>query len=471
MKPIRYSLLVLVASALVSCVPEERVWWSPDGQTAVVRSADALHLADPGGSLGPALDLGGKLDSAIPGGVDWLPDNNGFIFARTRPAAHWDEAKALIPATDAKVIEDLARILPGIAATAIQASEEKSLKAAFEALPLKSSPLLQAAVGVAWENDPVGISKLLSPLADGQPVLDALSGPDGKIQIHEICRQMVANGQASGSPEVLVTNLRGHGMVQVSPDGKLAACFRVGMEENSRELVILPLAGGQEVSVAGGTGLSFAWAPDSHALILARPVGLDGPLSTIDRLPVCDAAGNLLTSRDAPPSVPLVRAVLLDGPAISVLPDGRVFFASTVGSWPAAANTRDSQPKLFLAAADGSEVKEIPCAPGTLPMDLRFHVLSPDGKHAALVESGSSAVAVVDLATGEVNLIEAPVADWDNHSLPAWRGNTEMIFAAVRFGKPTAVRWTAKSGVTPWGQAWPEEITARWMDKRKAKEE
>lgn len=472
MKTIQYSLVAMLATALVSCLPEERVWWSPDGKTSVVRGASALYLVDPGGSIGPALVLGGEPDGAIPGGVDWLPDSSGFVFARVRPVAGWKQARTLIPEEEAKAVEGLAKLLPGLATAAIEASEGKSLKAAFSALPLKMSPWIEAAIGLAWEKDSAGITTMLKTLSDGQQVVDDLSGPDGKIKVRELCRQRVSNGQASGAPEVLATSVRGHGAVQVSPDGKWVACFRVGIEEDTRELVVLPLAGGQESSITTGTKLAFAWAPDSTALVIARPVGGDGPLSSIDRQPVVDGKGELRRANELLPPVPLARAVLMDTPMISVLPDGRVFFASAPGQLPAAGTTtRDTKPRLFLVAADGGGVTEIPCAPGSLPMDLRCHVLSPDGKKAALVESGSSVVAVVDLATGAVQMIEPPVEDWENHTLPAWRGNNEFTFAAVRDGKTRTVRWTAKSGVEPWGQNWPEGMIADWLSKREAKGE
>jgi hypothetical protein len=455
----------------VSCDPVERVWWSPDGKTSVVHGASALHLAEPGGSLGAPLDLGGKPDAAIPGGVDWLPDSSGFVFARVRPVADWKEAQTLIPEEETKAVEGLARILPGAADAAIRASEEKTLDAAFSAIPLKMSPCIEPAVGLAWEKDSAGITTMLKTLSDGQPILDALAGPEGKIKVREICRQKVGNGQASGVPEVLATSVLAHGALQVSPDGKWVACFREGIEDDTRELLVLSLAGGQVTSITSGKKLAFAWAPDSTALVIVRPVGGDGPLSDIDRQTVVDAQGKLLAAKELLPLVPLARAVM-NAPTISVLPDGRVFFAGTPVQLPAAgAATRDTKPKLFLVAADGSGVTEIPCAPGSLPMDLRNLVLSPDGKKAAIVESGSSVVAVVDLATGVVQMIEPPVEGWENRTLPAWRGNNEFTFTAVRDGKARTVRWSSQSGVETWGQNWPEGMISHWMSKREAKGE
>ncbi len=466
MKTIRFSLMAMMAAALVSCVPEERVWWSPDGKVALVRDTSALHLADASGSLGPALDLGGEFDTALPNGVDWLADGSGFVFARVRPAANWEEAKKVVPEVEAEEVEALAKLLVPLLEAAIEASDDKSLAAVFSSIPLKSSPLTEAAGGLAWERESARVTKLLEPLPDAREVLDEFARTPPKIKVHEICHQRVANGRAEGPPKALTASLRGQGMVRISPDGKLVAFFREGTEEKTQELVVLPLEGGQEMSFPNGPRLSFDWTPDSTALVLARPVAGDGPLSSIDRVPVYHTNGKLLGSGANAAFVCLAQAVLLDPPMISVLPDGRVLFASTPGTWPAAgSNVKAMDPKLYLAAADGSGVVEIPCAPGTLPTDLRFHALSPDGKKAVLVESGSSVVAVVDLATGSVQMIEPRVENWENHTLPAWRGNDEFTFCAVREGKPTAVRWNAKSGVEPWSSNWAEATGGPWMRK------
>lgn len=465
MKMIPLSLVAVLAATLVSCVPEERVNWSPDGTTALVHGSQSLHLATADGSPGPALEIGGGLDDAMPGGVAWLPAGDGFVFARVRPVANWAEARALIPPAETAAVEKLAPAVPGLAKVMIGASGGNSLGDALDVIQMEPTPWIVPAVSLAWESDPATLTATLAPLTDGQELIAALSGPEGKIKLHEICVQTVEAGRATGVPRVLASSLRGHGRIRVSPNGRLVAVLREGIGEHTTELMVLDLSDGQMLSVSSAANQAYDWSTDSTALVVARPVGVDGPLSGIDRLTVCTGSGKLLATMNAdgaPAPLALARALLLDPAHIAVLPDGRVLFASTPARLPAA-GAAATNPCLFLAAADGSGVGEVPCAPGTLPQDLRFHALSPDGRKAALVESGGTAVAVVDLSTGAVDLVEAPAPGWECRMLPAWRGSNELTYTAVRHGKPTPMRWTEKSGAREWGADWPENITSTWL--------
>jgi hypothetical protein len=66
---------------LAGCLPEERVWWSPQGDVAVVAAGDMVQLVTADGHRSRPLNLG-KQDELFKS-VSWLRDGSGF-----RGAAH-----------------------------------------------------------------------------------------------------------------------------------------------------------------------------------------------------------------------------------------------------------------------------------------------------------------------------------------------------------------------------------------------
>ena len=123
--------LVIAAAALLlgGCLPEEFIWWSPDGQTAAVRTSDGLRLTGTNGQLS-AVILPGEIQSA-----SWLPDGSGLIVSRSFELTNWAAAEKMIPRGEAAATMQMARAIPDLLKAGLTASggswdnlEEKFLK-------------------------------------------------------------------------------------------------------------------------------------------------------------------------------------------------------------------------------------------------------------------------------------------------------------------------------------------------------
>src|SRR6476469_6542957 len=89
-------LIVAAALFLTGCIPEVSFWWSPDGQTAAIRTAECLRRSDARGKLS-AIVLPGDVQSAA-----WVPDGSALIVSLSIVANTWPEVEAMIPWDEAK---------------------------------------------------------------------------------------------------------------------------------------------------------------------------------------------------------------------------------------------------------------------------------------------------------------------------------------------------------------------------------
>src|SRR5215212_4695877 len=132
---LRYFWLLPAVLLLSACLPEERVWWSPKGDRALVSISDSLHLVTADGELGPPL-TGVSLEQAVVKTVSWLPDGSGFVCQRERKCKTWAEARALIPAEEAEAVERLGPVVrPLLEAAASLGEHANSIDRIFSARP------------------------------------------------------------------------------------------------------------------------------------------------------------------------------------------------------------------------------------------------------------------------------------------------------------------------------------------------
>ena len=82
--PLSMAAMVLL---LGGCLPDEFIWWSPEGQTAAVRTSKGLRLAGTNGQLS-AVILPGEIQSAT-----WLPDGSSLVVSRSFKLTNWDAAE------------------------------------------------------------------------------------------------------------------------------------------------------------------------------------------------------------------------------------------------------------------------------------------------------------------------------------------------------------------------------------------
>ena len=91
---------IFVASFVAGCVPEKKIFWSPDGSTAAILGRDQLFFCDGTGKL--LASARGKYT-----GVSWYPDNQRVAVVYAKPLAKWDEvAKYMTPEKQKQTIED-----------------------------------------------------------------------------------------------------------------------------------------------------------------------------------------------------------------------------------------------------------------------------------------------------------------------------------------------------------------------------
>jgi len=225
------------------------------------------------------------------------------------------------------------------------------------------------------------------------------------------------------------------------------------------------VGGGAGQMIARGVSGAFDWAPDGRALVFMAPIGGEGEkLQGIHRVQVLDDAGKL-----AQPGEPrtLATAITLNRPALQVLPDGRVLFASQPVTLPAVGAGTELEPRLYLIAADGGSVQAVPTAPGDLPTNLGHFIAAPDGRHIAVVESETDAVAVVETDSGKTQLISPPHPQWQNRTVPAWKSATELTYAALHEGRPAWMLWSPTDGARCLSGSWSASYTAKWLNEDK----
>lgn len=464
MKRILHRMLTgALALCLAACLPEERFWWSPKGDRAVVSIKDRLHLVTAAGEIS-ALPEELSMKDALVKAVSWLPDGSGFVCQRIRRVATWDEVSTLVPEDEVKTVDAfMPAVLPLLEVAGRLAGEKATLETVVKALPVTAMQRFGVAMSRAFQNDPAALQRSVQTLPDGDKLLAELRKDAAGFELQEV---VLFHLNAPAAPVSLARSLFQPSLLpKVSPQQSFVACLKLDEEEKSAELHVLPLDGGRSQLIARNVSGAFDWTPDGRSLVFMAPLGGDGEkLQSIHRVHVVDETGKLMKSGE--PHT-LATAVTLNRPALQVLPDGRVLFASQPVTLPAAGTGAELEPRLYLAAEDGRSIQAVPTSPGDLPTNLGYFVASPDGRHIAVVESETDAVAVVETETGETQIISPPHPKWQNRTIPAWKSATELTFAALHEGRPAWMLWSESSGLRCLSSSWPAESTEKWLHEDK----
>lgn len=458
----RHFILLLVLM-LTGCLPEERVWWSPQGDVAVVAAGDSVHLVTADGHSSRPLNLG-RQDELFKS-VSWLRDGSGFVAQRTRVIAKWDELRGLIPAEETRSVEMmLPLVIPLLEAAASLGDQAKTLEDLISGLSEEQMTRFAHAARRKFEQEPEHIEKLLLALPKGEELASSFKKSGKGYEISELC-VFKLDGETVTEVKSLVRGLlRPALMPRVSPKHDALAFLRLDADGESVTLEVITLDGGAEQTVARQVSGAFDWTPDGRALVFMAPLGGEGEkLQSIHRLNVIEENGSL-----AKPGKPvtLATAVTLNRPVVQVLADGRVLFASQPVTLPATGTGPELAPRLYVIAVDGSAVKPVPTAPGDLPVNLGFFIASPDGKRVAVVESETDAVAVVEIDTGKTQIISPPHPRWQCRTMPAWKSATELTFAALHDGAPAWMLWSEGKPLRCISESWPKSSTAKWLEQK-----
>lgn len=459
-------IMLACIALLAGCDPEERLWWSPQGDRAVVRVGDELRLMDADGHLGDVVMGKDATEKVLVSSVSWLPDGSGFVTTRARVIARWADARPLIPVSEAEKVEAAQPAVCALLETAAKTdAKPKLIEDLLQHMPEQQVERLMQALRVNHQSDPVALETLLNATPDGKETLDWLKKPGEGFTVYEVCLCRLHDGHVKET-RTLAASLRAIVLPRVSPEGVRVAVAHLNEDRDDAALVVMTLDGQSRVTASEATGKAYDWMPDGRSLVLMTPASRDDDhLEVIHRITVVDEKGQLIEKPKAGHT--LAMAITQRGSHLQVLPDGRALFACQPVTFPATGTGLEQPPGLFLLSADGSTVTPVPTAPGDLPSNLRHFVVSPDGKHVAVVESETDAVAVVELQTAKTTFV-SPVHDsWQCRTLPSWKSATELTFAALHEGKPACMAWRADGTLRRLSTDWPAEATEDWLSERK----
>lgn len=444
----RFAVVLALAAG---CTVEERMVWSPDGSRAAVELPSGLCLADTNGVLSPP--IASDVTHAA-----WLPDGRGLVLLREWAVTNWAEVRRLVPPDETVPVEALAGALPALLKSALAAVSND-----FDALSTKVfAPLGMGAL--PWEaavlclrgEHPQAWTEMLNSIEPAAARAEATEKlrDAGQAVVREISVARLDGVRSSaGPPLVVMRSLQRLADPRPSPAGALLAFLC------DDALTVAPLDGGTgRVTIAEQVTGSYDWTPDGRALVFAVRLAKEWETSGINlahvqRRSAVDSNG--IPAAGA--SEPLALSAFAFPPRIRCLPDGRVLFAGVPMTLPSAEVAGAA--RFYIAPGGGTNAGPVAVAAGAaaLPADLGAFAVSPDGTRVAVAESGSDSIAVLDLATGALEVV-SPGRGAKSRTLPAWRGNRELYFVALPAPgsrRPGWMRWSA-------GGAAPEVFSAGW---------
>lgn len=437
-----FSLSALAAVLLTAGCDEveERLSWAPDGSRAIMRVGDKLSLLDPSGNL--SAPLVSNVVSAA-----WLPDSRGLVLLRSLTVTEWKDAESLLPPAEADAAKTLAK---GFLAFGVEGMEQFELKRPELASPAilylfdaQSNALHEA---VQTSKNPPKLEADLSNMRTTTVWEISVIGIDGKsLRVIERTLTHIEEPRPSRITAT-VAFLKGNGLTVAPLDG---STNRVVVAEDDKATPI------------------YDWTSDGKALVYAALRKGDGSLmiADIDRRAVFDTNGVLVAGE----TLPLTMSASTFVPRLRCLADGRVLFAGVSLQLPSRPADEPTAQFYLIDPALGTNAAPVavPSADGALPQDLGAFAPSPDGRHIAIVESGSDSVGVLDVATGNLEIV-SPNRGWKSKVLPAWRGTNELYFAALlasSTNRPELFRWRKGSAPVAISTNWPNTVVNTLLQK------
>jgi hypothetical protein len=480
MKILFRCICVLAALWLCGCYPEERIWWSPKGDRAIVAVNNQLHLVTAEGALGEPLLGGASIEDWLVKTLAWLPDGTGFVCSRKRHVRTWDEVKKLISPKESERIEAwLPMVLPTLEFEVARIKEPGQVNELQALAPEHDKSVFVAGLWVLFERQRAEVEKVLRKLPQGEKIIGEIDDARGIFSVFELC--VVRLGQpVEAAPQGIAWGLLEIPLMpKVSPRHDAVAFLQFNEDNEAPDLHVASLDGktsliiAQQISSGG-----FQWMPDGRTLVFTKSLGQPkDSLQSIQQLTVLQESGALMKpSQDNRPEgdrLPEARllalALMPERAALHPLPDGRILFASQPITLPVVESRPKLEPLLHLIAADGQSLSTIPTAPGDLPTDLNYMIVSPDGTRIAVVEEATDAVAVVEVISGKTEIISAPHPNWSCETVPAWKSATELTFAALdeKTHAPCWMLWSAEKGKRNLSGQWPAAVTHDWLSERK----
>lgn len=460
--------------ALTGCDPEERIWWSPKGDIALVALDDnSLHIMQANGTLGPPLPNISMNPDDLLKGLCWLPDGSGFVLARECSLKSWEEVVTVIPKEEVERVE---KFMPALMPLLEANNTSSVLDNVVAKLPEDHLRLVVAALTRMYQTDPARTSAVLAASPNGYKMLEDLKKKPPSFQV-----QQLSSFTLDGKERPLASSLVSYmASPKVSPKHDVAAFVQFDTGSESASLRIIQLKSRESMLASTGTSLAFGWSPDGRTLAFTTPLGgEDSQLQSIQRRTVLQEDGSFMKTETrtlpdgsteqvsgpghlAPPEL-LATAFMLKRSSLHYLPDGRLLFASQPMTLPHAVGNTDLESRFYTLVPETKTLASIPTEPGALPADLNSYAVSPGGVYAAIVEGGTDVVAITHLTTGETRIISPAHEGCKSRTIPAWKSDSELAFTTVVEGKPALMLWTESAGARALSPSWPTSALESWI--------
>lgn len=467
------SVRIIVGAAILSaacCVPK-RVYWSPDGQRALILTEQKTWATTADGELL-------KTPQVVFEQVAWFPDSKRFVGVHTQPLSTWAEVKKEL--TD----EQVSRIA-GLETEFREAIAEAdgSLDNVLKNLhaPLSSSELLALWI-YTRERSP---ERLQSELGDKWADLSKLT-----LNLHVLQSGQIGDGEMTlGPPVARMLDEIALASLHVSPNGKLLAYVVKNAVAKSANG---PSGGASAPADTGGALMLLAFGentrptvvadfaawrsdftPDSRHLIYATtkpvPQGENVVLGSIQARQVVDEQGNIQVA-DAED---LAGIVYFPDTKIVCLEDGHILFSAAAISLPMA--TADAAGGLSLFSMDPEHratiapmlTRSVESKAPTAGLERGIFDVRPDGHAVTLVGSEDGGeVAYYDFPSGQLEfIVPREKEDWKLFEQPAWRTNEELSLVVPpghEWGspdRPELILYSIESKQTrAISKSWPAEL-------------
>lgn len=450
---------------LCSCYPEHRFWWSPDGAQALVNLSDGLHVADTSGKLSPALSVpGGRRVKAL----EWLPDGKSFVALCEWSPQRWDQVKEVISQAEAEDVEAYQPlIIPMMQVALSKLKPEESLETMFHKIPEQNLTLFLHALKLRKETQEAKLTKEIQALPRSEELLSALSKLEGNYLVSQWIYFSIHESKLEVQ-KVLLSSIT-HAFSQHRLNSKhesLAYVSSVIGRSGTGQLHVVDLKTGDSQLIANHVTGALDWSHDGESVIFTKDLSEgSGLLQILQKVRVYGTTDDTKGKESPPEAKILATALMGPKPALEVLPDGRVIFAGLPTTLPSKGENLNLQPQLYILSADGEQLDRIPTSEDTLPADLAYFTASPDGKKLAIVESRSDAVAVLEIATGQVQVVSS-LRGYQTRTMPVWKSSDELTFAAMDEAKKQAqwVLWKSSGEIQVLSKDWPNELLSAWLE-------
>jgi len=456
------ALLAGVTLCLTGCLPEERFWWAPDGSQAAVVTEDQLRLVDATGALLAKMEVPEEWRVVR---VEWLPDSRGFLLQSVQEVESWGQVTALVPRDEANQVLALSAEVPALLRVAeILDGDVGKSEDPFVRLGVGEADLFRNALTLGMKKDPETVIPALEKVSRGRGPLSDRRKEIEHFAIHRVDR--VSLEELALPEQPLLASLRLLGPCRLSPSGEKLLFGRRHGRGTTVELVIHDLGDGAENLVTKRAFSTYEWESES-SLVTLVPVGQGETL-------VKQVHRYHLAEGSKAKGEPLATALVPFLPHLEILADGTVLFSSQGSSLPTASSAVAPRSSLYRWSPESSALVRVPTEAGALPMNLGHFVASPDGTRVAVVESDTDAVAVVEVATGRVELVSPSHPYRKCRTLPAWRSAEELSFARFdsESGRVEWVLWNVLTGSSRvLNRDWSNKDTSTWIEEQSEKDE